>query len=62
MYDVHTKRGRSRPEKWTGVDGGRVVISSMDVYTVHTKKFKFMFKSLNLRTLKLYNKLNCIKL
>ena len=37
-------------------------MSSMDVHTVHTKIYKFIFKSWKLQTLKLYNKLNYIKL
>ena len=50
----HSKGGGGRP-KWTGVDGGRGVMSTVDVHTVHTK-------IRHLQTLKLYNKLEYIKL
>ena len=33
---THTKGEGGRP-KWTGVDGGRGVMSSVDVHTIHTK-------------------------
>ena len=55
-----TPRGREGVDrKWTGVDGGGGVMSSVDV---HTKIYTFIFKSWNFQTLKLYNKLNYIKL
>ena len=45
--------GQGVNRKWAGVDG---VMSSEDVHTVYNKIHKFIFKSSNVQSLKLYNK------